>query len=138
MELPTAPQGLDKLLGFDYAELGPDRVVVRFEVRPELLQPFGLVHGGVYCSVVESAASVGAGLWYGDAGQVVGVANHTNFLRAARSGTMTAVATPIHRGRSQQLWLVEVSDDAGRVVARGEVRLANLRSDSDGPAAAHA
>jgi uncharacterized protein (TIGR00369 family) len=123
---PTELRGLDKHLGFDYVEIGPDRVEVRVQVTPELLQPFGILHGGVHCALVESAASVGAGLWYGDGGQVVGVANHTNFLRAVRTGTLTAVATPIHRGRTQQLWLVEVSDDSGRPVARGEVRLANL------------
>ncbi|MFL6138678.1 MAG: PaaI family thioesterase [Frankiaceae bacterium] len=127
MGMPTGPEGLDKLLGFDYVEAGPDRVEIRFEVRPELLQPFGIVHGGVHSAVVESAASIGAALWYGEGGQVVGVANHTNFLRAVGAGTtLTAVATPIQRGRTQQLWLVEVSDDGGRAIARGEVRLANL------------
>jgi 1,4-dihydroxy-2-naphthoyl-CoA hydrolase len=126
MRMPTGPEGLDKLLGFDYVEVGPDRVEIRFQIRPELHQPFGILHGGVHCAVVESAASWGAALWYGEAGKVVGVANHTNFLRAASDGTLTAVATPIQRGRTQQLWLVEVSDEDGRAIARGEVRLANL------------
>ena len=121
--------GLDTLLGIEHVELDADRVVMRFEVRPELMQPFGLLHGGVHCSVVESAASLGGALWYGERGRVVGVSNHTNFLRAVSSGTLTAVATPIHRGRTQQLWLVEIADSAGRAVARGEVRLANLPGD---------
>ena len=88
--------------------------------------------------MVEASASIGAALWFGERGRVVGVANHTNFLRAARAGTpLTATATPIHRGRSQQLWLVEVTDDGGRAVARGEVRLQNLaaRADAAEPAA---
>ena len=63
-----------------------------------------------------------------DRGHVVGVANHTNFLRAVRSGRLTAVATPIHRGRTQQLWQVVITDDAGRELARGEVRLAKIAS----------
>ena len=118
--------GLNKTLGFALDEAGPDRVVMSWTVGPEHLQPYGIVHGGVYCSVIEASASIGAALWYGERGKVVGAANHTNFLRAARDGRMVATATPIHRGRSQQLWQVEVHDVDERLVARGEVRLQNL------------
>lgn len=118
--------GLNKTLGFALDEAGPDRVVMSWTIGPEHLQPYGIVHGGVYCSVIEASASIGAALWYGERGKVVGAANHTNFLRAARDGRMVATATPIHRGRSQQLWQVEVHDADERLVARGEVRLQNL------------
>lgn len=124
----TIDQGLTKALGLRVDELGPDRVVMSFTVGEQHLQPYGIVHGGVYCSVVESSASIGAALWFGDRGKVVGVSNHTNFLRSAREGTLTATATPIHRGRSQQLWLVDITDDQQRAIARGEVRLQNLTS----------
>jgi uncharacterized protein (TIGR00369 family) len=121
-----ARPGLDKLLGFEFEEFSADRVTLSWNVTPELLQPYGIVHGGVYCAAVETAASTGAAIWLGDRGTVVGVSNHTDFLRAASSGRMTGVATPIHRGRSQQLWLVEITDAESRLVARGEVRLQNL------------
>jgi 1,4-dihydroxy-2-naphthoyl-CoA hydrolase len=116
------------VLGMEFAEASGDRVVITCKVRPELHQPYGILHGGVYCSLVESAASLGAALWFGDEGNVVGVANTTNFIRATREGTLTATATPIQRGRTQQLWQVEVVDDTDRLVAHGQVRLANLRS----------
>jgi uncharacterized protein (TIGR00369 family) len=116
------------VLGMEFAEASGDRVVITCKVRPELHQPYGILHGGVYCSLVESAASLGAALWFGDEGNVVGVANTTNFIRATREGTLTATATPIQRGRTQQLWQVEVVDDTERLVAHGQVRLANLRS----------
>jgi 1,4-dihydroxy-2-naphthoyl-CoA hydrolase len=132
MAVDIEPTGFDALLGMDYVMATADRVEVRVEVTPRLHQPYGITHGGVLCSVVESAASVGAALWYGDAGQVVGVANHTNFLRPATSGRLVGVATPIHRGRTQQLWLVEISDERGKPVARGEVRLANLPAGTMG------
>jgi 1,4-dihydroxy-2-naphthoyl-CoA hydrolase len=130
MQLPGEFAGFPKTLGIEVTEFGADRTVLSCEVTPELLQPYGILHGGVHCSLVETAASVGAALWLGDRGHVVGVANHTNFLRAVRSGRLTAVATPIHRGRTQQLWQVVISDDAGRELARGEVRLANIASPS--------
>jgi uncharacterized protein (TIGR00369 family) len=122
----AAHDGLNSVLAFELDEAGPDRVVMSWTIGPQHLQPYGIVHGGVYCSVVESTASIGAALWYGERGKVVGVANHTNFLRAVRSGRVTATATPVHRGRSQQLWQVLINDEDGRDVARGEVRLQNL------------
>jgi uncharacterized protein (TIGR00369 family) len=120
--------GLDALLGTEYVELSGDRVVARCEVRAELHQPFGILHGGVYCSLVESTASLAAALWYGARGRVVGVSNHTNFLRAVRTGTLVITALPVQRGRTQQLWRVEISCDE-KLSAVGEVRLANLPAE---------
>jgi 1,4-dihydroxy-2-naphthoyl-CoA hydrolase len=119
------------LLGLELDEITPDRVTAHLPVRPELHQPFGLLHGGVHCSIVETLASVAAAVWLGDDGHVVGVANQTDFLRAVRSGVLRAEALPIHRGRSQQLWSVQIWDQDDRLVARGQVRLQNVRSTSD-------
>jgi 1,4-dihydroxy-2-naphthoyl-CoA hydrolase len=125
MQIPAA-QGFDEAMGFRFVEGGPDGVVLSWDVSPANHQPNGIVHGGTYCGVVETAASWAAAMWLGDRGTVVGVSNHTDFLRAASAGAMTATATPIHRGRSQQLWLVDVCDEQDRLVARGQVRLQNL------------
>jgi 1,4-dihydroxy-2-naphthoyl-CoA hydrolase len=125
----TAP--FDDELGLHYTELSPDRVRAQLEVTPKLLQPMGLVHGGVYCSMVESMASVAAYAWLnakGDGGNVVGVNNNTDFLRSISSGTVYGTGEPIHRGRRQQLWLVTITDDDDRVLARGQVRLQNLEA----------
>ncbi|MCV7377305.1 esterase [Mycobacterium alsense] len=123
----TAP--FDSELGLRFTELSPDRARAQLAVTPKLLQPMGLVHGGVYCSMIESMASVAAYTWLntnGDGGNVVGVNNNTDFLRSISSGMVYGAAEPIHRGRRQQLWLVSITDDADRVVARGQVRLQNL------------
>jgi 1,4-dihydroxy-2-naphthoyl-CoA hydrolase len=127
---PRLTAGFAGLLGVEFVEISGDRVVARWTVRPELLQPYGILHGGVHCSVIETVASVAAALWLGDRGQVVGVSNQTDFLRAIRDGVLTAVATPIHRGRLQQLWLVEIRDEQDRPAARGQVRLQNIE-DAD-------
>ncbi|WP_433318296.1 PaaI family thioesterase [Micromonospora sp. CA-269861] len=126
MEIPDLTGGFVALLGLKIEEASADRVVISWQVRPELHQPFGIQHGGVYCAVVESAASMGGALWLADRGTVVGVSNQTDFLRAVRDGELTAVGTPVHRGRSQQLWQVEITDADGQLVARGQVRLQNL------------
>jgi 1,4-dihydroxy-2-naphthoyl-CoA hydrolase len=124
-ELKPDPGAYVKWLGLEWVEATGDQVVAALDVRPDMHQPYGIVHGGVHCSVIETVASYGAALWYTD-GQVVGVSNQTDFLRAVREGRLTATGTPIHRGRLQQLWLVEIRDDTERTVARGQVRLQNL------------
>jgi 1,4-dihydroxy-2-naphthoyl-CoA hydrolase len=115
-------------LGLEFTEAGGDLVVAAWNVEPRMHQPHGILHGGVHCSVVESLASIGAALWFGDKGKVVGVSNTTDFFRAVRDGRLTSVARPLHQGRSQQVWVVETSDDADRIVARGQVRLQNLNA----------
>ncbi|WP_372342124.1 PaaI family thioesterase [Nocardia sp. CC227C] len=114
------------LIGLKFTELSGDRVSAEWVVTPQQFQPAGIVNGGVYCTVIETLASVAAGVWLGEKGTVVGVNNNTDFLRAVREGTLRGVATPIHRGRSQQLWVVVITDEQERTVARGQVRLQNL------------
>lgn len=114
------------LMGLHVTELGPDRVRGEWTVTPRLHQPAGIQNGGVLCTVVETLASTGGAAWYGERGVVVGVNNNTDFLRAVRDGKLTAEATPLHRGGLQQLWQVVVTDEDGRLVARGQVRLQNL------------
>ena len=118
--------GFATLLGLELVEASGDGVLMRWKIRPELHQPHGILHGGVHCAVVETAASVAAAVWLGEGGNVVGVANSTDFYRAVRDGELTSRAVPVHRGRSQQVWTVETTDEQGRLVARGQVRLQNL------------
>jgi 1,4-dihydroxy-2-naphthoyl-CoA hydrolase len=128
----TAP--FDTELGLRYTELSPDGARAQLEVKPKLLQPMGLVHGGVYCSIIESMASVSAYTWLAEhgGGDVVGVNNNTDFLHSIGSGMVYGAAEPIHRGRRQQLWLVTITDDNDRVLARGQVRLQNLEARPSG------
>jgi uncharacterized protein (TIGR00369 family) len=120
--------GYDNELGLTYLEVTPDGSRAQLTIHDKLLQPWGIVHGGVYCAIVESLASVSGHVWLSahGGGTVVGVNNNTDFLRAISSGTVTAVSTPIHRGRRQQLWMVTITDENDKLVARGQVRLQNL------------
>ena len=118
---------LNDVLGVENVEVTPDRVVTRFTIGTDHLQPFGIPHGGIYCAVHESTASMAAQTWLGEKGVIVGTSNLTDFLRQAKVGdTITVTATPIHRGRTQQLWKTESHDQDGRLIAQGQVRLANL------------
>jgi 1,4-dihydroxy-2-naphthoyl-CoA hydrolase len=116
-------------LGIELTEVSEDAVVAQWTAGEHLHQPFGILHGGAHCSVVETLASIGAAVWLGDKGKVVGVNNNTDFFRPVSEGELSSTAKPLHRGRSQQLWLVETRDARERLVARGQVRLQNLYPD---------
>jgi 1,4-dihydroxy-2-naphthoyl-CoA hydrolase len=105
-ERPELHGGFTKLVGLRFGEVSGDRVVLTCPVTEDLHQPYGLLHGGVHATLAETAASVGGALWLGDRGKVVGVSNHTDFLRAVRGGELRAEATPLARGRTTQLWQV--------------------------------
>jgi uncharacterized protein (TIGR00369 family) len=125
----AANSGLLKLLGITIDSAGADEVTISMEVGPDHLQAAGILHGGVHCALVETAASVAGYLWWSaqpGGGNVAGVNNNTDFLRSVNTGRITATATPIHRGRAGQLWLVVVTEAAGKVIARGQVRLHNF------------
>jgi len=103
------------------------RVAGHIDLGPDHHTPWGMVHGGVYTTAVESAASIGASLAVRDRGQfAVGVHNATDFLRPATSGRAKVIAEPLQQGRVQQLWLVTITDERGKVLARGQLRLQNV------------
>ena len=125
-ELPFPSGPFVDHLGLRITEVAADRVVATWTASEKHHQPYGIVHGGVHASVVETLGSVGSAMWFGDRGKVVGVNNSTDFYRAVREGEMTSVATPIHQGRTQQVWVVETKDADGRLVSRGQLRVQNL------------
>lgn len=128
-ELAAHRSPFDDLVGVRLAAASGERVVASLTVRPDHFQPHGLVHGGVYASVIEGTAALGANLWLGEGEVAVGVSNHTDFLRAVSEGELTAHATPLQRGRRLQLWQVTMTDESDRLVAHGTVKLANLPSE---------
>jgi uncharacterized protein (TIGR00369 family) len=114
--------------GFEPAEISGSRVTGSVELGPDHHTPWGVVHGGVYCSIIESAASIGASAAVAPHGKFsVGVNNNTDFIRATTAGRVDVVAEPIQQGRTQQLWQVLLTRaEDGKLVARGQVRLQNV------------
>jgi uncharacterized protein (TIGR00369 family) len=113
--------------GLELTEVTGSRVTGHIEVGPQHHTPWGVVHGGVYCTVVESAASIGASTAVADRRQFsVGVNNSTDFLRPMTAGRLDVVAEPVQQGKTLQLWLVTLTREDGKLVARGQVRLQNV------------
>jgi uncharacterized protein (TIGR00369 family) len=124
----TAASDFLRLFEIEFEERGPTRVVGSVAADERHHQPWGLVHGGLYTSVVETFATTGAFEAVKDQGmQAVGVSNHTDFVRPHKRGRLRVEATPIHQGRTQQLWEVELRrPEDHKLIARGQVRLQNV------------
>lgn len=130
-DLGTIPPGtFVDYLGLELTEISSERVEGHWTAAAKHHQPYGIVHGGVHSSVVETLGSIGGQAWVmaRDAqAYVVGVNNNTDFFRAVSEGAMTSVGVPLHQGRLQQLWLIETHSDVdGKLISRGQVRLQNL------------
>ena len=110
------PSAFDRLYGLQFDEMTPELVRAHVPVTADILQPFGLVHGGVYAAIAESIASHGTGLGVFRDGKIAsGLSNQTSFLRPITAGTIHAQAVRRHAGRTTWVWEVECSDDAGRL-----------------------
>ncbi len=116
--------GWVKEMGITILEASSDEVTCAWEVTEKHHQGYGIVHGGVHCGVIETLASIGAALVALPRGQrVVGLENNTSFIRAVRSGRLTARARPVTRGRTTQVWEAWIRDEQENLVAQGRVRL---------------
>jgi len=113
--------------GLVFDEISATRVTGHLDLGPDHHTPWGIVHGGVYTTAIESAASVGASAAVrGQAQVAVGLTNTTHFLRSVTEGRVSVEATALSQGRTQQLWRVDITDESGRLIAHGELRLQNV------------
>ncbi len=122
------------ILAPEFSGEGPGTLACTVEVRDRLKQPMGIVHGGVYCAIAETLASMGAARAVGltspssEAGTpdtvVMGQQNNTTFLRAVTGGRIRAVASCRHQGRTTQVWQIEMFDDDDRLCSLAQVTMA--------------
>ena len=124
-QINAAMRGFDRLYGLELLSFSDSEVRARVQVREELKQPAGLVHGGVYASIAESIASLATALAVRENGEMaMGQSNSTSFLRPITSGVVHALATRLHRGRTSWVWDVRFSDDADRTCALTRMTIA--------------
>jgi uncharacterized protein (TIGR00369 family) len=126
--------GFAELVGIEWLDDDPDHARARVEVRRELLQPFGLMHGGVFATLVESVCSRSTALAVlGDGMAAMGQTISLNFVRPVLEGWAEARARARHRGRTTWVWEAEVVDSEDRVCAVAQMTIAVRpirRSDS--------
>ncbi len=116
--------GFNHHVGLRFVSAAKDAFVSEIDVEDHHLQPYGLVHGGVYTSMVETTCSTGAAVTVFPEGKsAVGLENSTSFLKAVRGGTLRCTARPLVTGARSHVWLADITDDQGRLVASGRVRM---------------
>ena len=118
--------------GLAIDSISDEEVRAHVPVRDDIKQLAGLVHGGVFASIAESTASAATHMAVAAEGKSAqGLSNQTSFLRPILEGTIHAVATRRHRGRTTWIWDVEMSDDEGRLCVAARVTIA-VRPPRDG------
>src|SRR5271155_5203750 len=115
-EIFSSQPTVNDQLGIELVSATPEEVVMRVEVGPKVHQPFGILHGGVSALLAEGAASVGGAVSVGPGQTVVGTELNCSHLRAMSSGTLTATALPIRKGRTVQVWGIELRDENERLI----------------------
>jgi len=133
VSLPDGRQSIHELLDVEVVEAGPARVVLRLPVDWKVHQPYGILHGGVSALLAESAASLGGAISAPPGKAVVGIELNASHLRSVQDGVLTAVATPIRKGRTIQVWDIAVTDDAGRDICRARCSLAVIDAPNPSP-----
>ncbi|HEY1357181.1 MAG TPA: PaaI family thioesterase [Thermoleophilaceae bacterium] len=122
---PSTERTMDAAIGFQHLGGEDGQARGRFEISDNVRQPYGIVHGGAYAAAAESLASAATYVAVvGDGMLAMGQSNHTSFLRPVSEGTIHAVGTARHRGRTSWVWEVEFTDDEGRLCALSRVTMA--------------
>lgn len=123
--------GFNRSMGLRFVKVIENEYVAELDIEDKHRQPYGIVHGGVYCGMIETLCSAGAAMSvYSQGKSAVGLDNSTSFLRAVRSGILRGTARPVFTGKRSHVWEAEIKDDRGRVAATGRVRLMILEPGS--------
>jgi uncharacterized protein (TIGR00369 family) len=117
-------------LGIEFLQVGPDRLVARMPVDARTRQPMGILHGGASVVLAETLGSCAATLTLPPERHAVGLEINANHLRAARSGWVTGTCTPVHVGRSTQVWSIDIRDEAGRLTCLSRITMAVLEGSA--------
>ncbi len=113
-------------LGMEFLEVGPDFIKGRIPVDARTRQPYGLLHGGVSVVLAETLGSCGAASSAPEGHRCVGLDINANHLKGAKSGWVTGIARPVHRGRTTQVWQIDMTNDAGELTCVSRITMAVL------------
>jgi uncharacterized protein (TIGR00369 family) len=113
-------------LGIEFLEIGDDFIRARAPVDARTRQPYGILHGGVSVVLAETLGSCGAHYSAPEGQRAVGLDINANHIRATREGWVTGIARPVHRGRSTQVWQIDLTNDAGELTCVSRITMAVL------------
>ena len=109
---------LMETLKMEFIDIGEDFLVAKMEVTPKVHQPDGVLHGGATVALAESVGSAASYLSVDREKQMVrGIVISANHVKGISNGFVYAKATPIHRGRTTQLWEIRVTDENSNLIS---------------------
>jgi 1,4-dihydroxy-2-naphthoyl-CoA hydrolase len=114
-------------LGMEFLEVGDDFIRARVPVDERTRQPYGILHGGVSVVLAETLGSCGAHYSAPEGDRAVGLDINANHIRSATSGWVIGTARPVHRGRSTQVWQIELTNEAGELTCVSRITMAVLQ-----------
>lgn len=113
-------------LGIEFLEVGDDYLKGRVPVDHRTHQPYGLLHGGVPVVLAETLGSCGAGFSVPEGYNAVGLDINANHLKGVKTGWVTGIARPVHRGRTTHVWQIDMHNDAGELTCVSRITMAIL------------
>lgn len=122
---------LDKTLGIEYKEMGANRIVATMPVQLRVCQPFGYLHGGASVALAESVASVGANISSDPSKVAFGLEINANHIRPKREGMLRAIGTPLHKGRTTQVWNIRIEDEDENLVCISRCTVALVDAEKE-------
>ncbi|HJB78254.1 MAG TPA: PaaI family thioesterase [Candidatus Nosocomiicoccus stercorigallinarum] len=111
----------------EIVQLNKEKVVIEVDVTDDMKQPFGIIHGGMNAVLIETAISLG-GTENVEDGYATGVEINVNHIRPVSTGRLITTATPIHIGKSTQIWTAEIKNNDGKTTAVGRMTLMNVKN----------
>ena len=117
-------------LGIEFVEIGDDFIRARAPVDARTRQPLGILHGGISVLLAESLGSCGAAFSSPPEQRVVGLEINANHLRSVKDGWVVGVGRPLHRGRTTQVWQIELNNDKGQLTCISRITIALLAADA--------
>jgi 1,4-dihydroxy-2-naphthoyl-CoA hydrolase len=106
------------MLGIEVLEAGPDKVVGRMLVRPEMCTGGNILHGGAYMAFADTLGALATVINMPSDARTATIESKTNFIAGAPvNSVITGTSTPFHKGKTTQVWQTQITGDDGRVLA---------------------
>jgi uncharacterized protein (TIGR00369 family) len=127
MHIDTAVQHA----GIEFLEVGENFIRARVPVDKRTRQPYGLLHGGISILLAEAIGSCGAHFSCPEEYISVGLDINANHLRSAKTGWVTAKASPVNIGRSTHVWHIELHNESGELICISRLTMAILKATKE-------
>lgn len=114
-----------EVIGIEYCEIGEDFLVAKMPADKRTFQPLKMINGGAYCTLAETVGSMAANLCIDRTKYVaLGLDINANHLAGTSSGYVFGKATPLHLGKTTQVWEIKITQESGKLCCISRLTMA--------------